>query len=175
MTPHEVAHIYGGYRVGEGKWRAKCPAHNGHSHNSLSIHAANDGKTLVKCWGGCPTDEVLQSAGLEWSDLFLPSSLSPSSSSHPCRRIDPKVALQRRAETGLREWKEKAGCTVGYRVWLRHRLIAKGEKLVAEDRADKGADLIALGYLGLSRLEWVADLLESKNREDWLTARRFLI
>lgn len=170
MIPQEVAQVLGARGVADGRWRGKCPAHDGRSHNSLSIQAANDGKTLVKCWGGCPTEDVLVAGGLAWSDLFPPSS---SPSSYPHRRIDPIVALQQRAQAGLRDWKEKTGRAVRDRVWRQHRLITEGERRFATGR--KGAwELLGLGYQGLSRLEWLADLLDSRRPQDWLTARHFL-
>lgn len=169
MTLQTVTHAFHAHRVADGHWRAKCPAHDGHSDNSLSIHAANDGKTLLKCFAGCPSDEVLNAAGLEWADLF-----PPSSSSLPHTRIDPKVELQRKAETALREWKEKVSQRIGYRIWLKHRLVAKAERLIDNGRKELGWDLLQLGYLGLSRLTWISDLIDSKNREDWEEARGFL-
>ena len=169
MTPVEVSHAFGAHPVGDGQWRGKCPNHDGKSSNSLSIQATQDGKTLVRCWGGCPTDEVLNAAGLGWSDLFANS--HPFPSQH--RQVDPEIALRRKAEKTLREWKEKASRTIGYRLWLRHRLIAKGEKLVADGREERGLDLLELAYLELSRLTWLADLIDSKNSEDWKEARQF--
>lgn len=180
MIPQEVAHVFGAHRSGDGQWRGKCPAHNGQSHNSLSIQASNDGKTLLKCWGGCPTDEVLNSAGLEWKDLFPPSastkliSKNSSSSSSSKRISDPKVALQQRAEHGLRDWKEKTGRAVHDRVWRQYRLITEGESLITNGRPNRGWEFLQLGYEGLSRLEWLADLIDSKHPQDWLTARMIL-
>ena len=45
-----------GRRCGAG-WICRCPAHDDH-HPSLSI-AERDGKVLIKCWGGCGQDAVL--------------------------------------------------------------------------------------------------------------------
>lgn len=174
MTPHEVARIYDAHRVGDGQWRAKCPSHDGKSDNSLSINGASDGKTLLRCFAGCSTENVLASAGLGWSDLFAHSSLSPSSLSHPHRRIDPKVALQRRAEIGLRDWKEREGRIIRRRIWIRHRLVTEGERLIGKGRRSRGWGFLALGYQGLARLEWLVDLFDSHQPSDWLTARRFL-
>lgn len=167
MIPQELAHHFGAHQVADGRWRARCPSHDGKSSNSLSINAATDGKTLIRCWGGCPTDEVLNSAGLAWADLFPPSSSSEMIS-------DPEIALRRKAEKVLLEWREKATRIIGYRLWLRHRLIAKAERLIDEGRSELGWDLMELGYLGLSRLTWLADLLVSKHPQDWFKARRIL-
>ena len=48
---------------------AKCPAHDDHDP-SLSIDEGEGGKILVKCWGGCPLDNVLGAAHLTIQDLF---------------------------------------------------------------------------------------------------------
>ena len=64
-------------------WICRCPAHDDH-HPSLSI-AERDGKVLIKCWGGCGQDPVLD--GLRsrklWSGKYAPTPLArprPSSS-----------------------------------------------------------------------------------------------
>ena len=170
MIPQEVAHHFGAHRISDGQWRGKCPAHNGKSHKSLSIQAANDGKTLLKCWGGCPTEEVLNAADLGWCDLFpdgVPSSSQP-------RQVDPEIALRRKVEKVLLEWRGKASRIIGYSLWLRHRLIAKAEQLIDNGGTELGWDLMEHGYLGLSRLTWLGDLIDSKHRDDWERARKFL-
>src|SRR5262245_9211196 len=55
-------------RSGQG-WRAKCPAHDDHVP-SLSINEGADGRGLLKCFAGCPTESVLAAAGLMMRDLF---------------------------------------------------------------------------------------------------------
>ena len=40
-----------------GKYRAKCPAHQGHSL-TLSIKERQDGKAQVTCFKGCTADEI---------------------------------------------------------------------------------------------------------------------
>lgn len=57
-------------RTGKDSWRAACPAHQGTNPNALAIRDAGDGKILVKCFHGCETLDVLQSVGLDMSDLF---------------------------------------------------------------------------------------------------------
>jgi hypothetical protein len=49
----------------------QCPAHDDQK-NSLSI-SLNTNKILVKCHAGCNTADVLKTAGLRMSDLFLNS------------------------------------------------------------------------------------------------------
>ena len=55
-------------RVGKG-YMACCPAH-ADSSPSLSVTQAEDGKTLVKCFAGCKTEDVVAAVGLQMSDLF---------------------------------------------------------------------------------------------------------
>ena len=48
---------------------ACCPAHED-NQASLSISEGEGGKVLLKCHAGCDTQDVVEQAGLEWSDLF---------------------------------------------------------------------------------------------------------
>ena len=57
-------------QVGAGRWRARCPAHDGKNANVLSIGEGSDGTVLVKCFHGCSTSEVVGAVGLELADLF---------------------------------------------------------------------------------------------------------
>ena len=49
-------------------WTARCPAHQD-KDPSLSVSVA-DGKVLLMCHAGCLTFDILQSVGLQWSDVF---------------------------------------------------------------------------------------------------------
>lgn len=53
---------------GADRWMACCPAHDDKSP-SLSVRAT-DGKILVYCFAGCPSDDVLAAVDLKWGDLF---------------------------------------------------------------------------------------------------------
>jgi putative DNA primase/helicase len=55
------------WREGNG-WKALCPAHID-KNPSLSIRQS-DGKTLLYCHAGCPTEAVLAALGMEARDLF---------------------------------------------------------------------------------------------------------
>ncbi|MFM8342189.1 MAG: hypothetical protein ACKN9F_08225 [Methylomonas sp.] len=61
--------LHGVKQTGPNKWLARCPAHDDRSP-SLAIRVADDDKVLVHCFGGCSVSEVLDSVGLELSDLF---------------------------------------------------------------------------------------------------------
>lgn len=54
---------------GRGQYIACCPAHND-KHPSLAIRQIDDGKILLKCFGGCSTYEIVNAVGMDLSDLF---------------------------------------------------------------------------------------------------------
>lgn len=56
-------------QTGQGRWLAKCPAHEDRSP-SLSIREVDDGRVLLHDFGGCDTQAVLDALGLEMSALF---------------------------------------------------------------------------------------------------------
>lgn len=62
-------------RTGTGKWAACCPAHDDRAP-SLAIKETEDGRTLLHCFAGCGAAEILSAIGLEFSDLYPPSSAS---------------------------------------------------------------------------------------------------
>jgi hypothetical protein len=60
-----------------GYWQALCPAHDDHNP-SLSAWLGRDGDRLVvRCWAGCPVEEVVRAAGLVMGDLFKPVENGP--------------------------------------------------------------------------------------------------
>lgn len=56
-------------RGSNGKWVARCPAHDDGSP-SLSVKELNDGRTLVHCHAGCGAADILDAVGLDYSALF---------------------------------------------------------------------------------------------------------
>ena len=50
-------------------YRAKCPAHDGDSHDSLSLRQI-EGQALVHCFGHCQTADVLAALNMTMADLF---------------------------------------------------------------------------------------------------------
>lgn len=54
---------------GRGRWTACCPAHEDRSP-SLAITETDDGRILLKCFGGCSVNEIVRSIGFDLSDLF---------------------------------------------------------------------------------------------------------
>jgi hypothetical protein len=51
------------------KATANCPAHDSASRSSLSVKRA-EGKALLYCFGGCPTENVLAALGWTKADLY---------------------------------------------------------------------------------------------------------
>jgi hypothetical protein len=58
-------------RSGKGNWLACCPAHED-KNPSMTLHAADDGRILVKCWAGCSFEEIVGAVGLGWEPWFPP-------------------------------------------------------------------------------------------------------
>ena len=58
-------------RSGKGNWLACCPAHED-KNPSMTIHAADDGRILVRCWAGCSFEEIVGAVGLGWEPWFPP-------------------------------------------------------------------------------------------------------
>jgi len=54
----------------------QCPAHFDRTP-SLSIKAGADGRVLVRCFGGCSTEKVLDVLGMSWRHLFAEPWLTP--------------------------------------------------------------------------------------------------
>ena len=48
---------------------ARCPAHDDRQA-SLSVNEGTDGRILIHCHAGCPTESVLRTLGMSFRDLF---------------------------------------------------------------------------------------------------------
>jgi hypothetical protein len=57
-------------------WRARCPAHQGTSDNSLHITPTERG-IVLHCFAECPQEAVVQALGLTMADLFLAPARRP--------------------------------------------------------------------------------------------------
>jgi hypothetical protein len=60
-------------RTGPRQYKARCPGplhRRGDRGPSLDFREGDDGRVLMLCRIGCPTEEVLKAAGLDWQDLF---------------------------------------------------------------------------------------------------------
>ena len=54
---------------GKLQWSCRCPAHDDKGP-SLSVKEEPDGRVLVHCFAGCSVEDVLDSVGLTFSDLY---------------------------------------------------------------------------------------------------------
>ena len=57
--------------AGDGKWLARCPAHDDRNA-SLSIGTGDDGRVLLNCFAGCETKTICAALGMRTADLFPP-------------------------------------------------------------------------------------------------------
>lgn len=78
LVQHVLDRLDNAVRRPNGAWRASCPVeHSGeHLNELLNITLARDGRVLVECPAGCPTDIILESIGLKVADL-LPQPEAP--------------------------------------------------------------------------------------------------
>ena len=58
-------------RTGDRRWVALCPAHEDR-RPSLTVREADDGRVLLCCFAGCTTENILNSIGATWADVFEP-------------------------------------------------------------------------------------------------------
>lgn len=63
-----LAKLQGVKLAGNGKWVARCPAHED-KHASLSIRVGRDGRMLLKCFAGCLYPAIRDALGLTDRDL----------------------------------------------------------------------------------------------------------
>ncbi|MFH1969516.1 MAG: hypothetical protein ABIJ53_04265 [Verrucomicrobiota bacterium] len=70
MTINEIIERLHAQRNGTG-WSAHCPAHEDRNA-SLSISEGRDGRVLLHCHAGCPTEQIVSAMGLKMGDLFSP-------------------------------------------------------------------------------------------------------
>ena len=63
-------------KTGAGRWVACCSAHGSGRNQALALRELPDGRILLHCFGGCDLQSVLESVGLNISDLFPESTAS---------------------------------------------------------------------------------------------------
>lgn len=69
LTSEIVARLDRAKPAGEGRWSARCPAHEDGT-SSLQVTRGTGGRTLIVCFAGCKLDDIVQSMGIGLSDLF---------------------------------------------------------------------------------------------------------
>jgi hypothetical protein len=65
------------YKAHRGEYRARCPAHQGNSDNSLSVKEGDDGRALLICRSGCDYESILSALDLKAVDLFVAANGRP--------------------------------------------------------------------------------------------------
>lgn len=85
-------------RRGNG-FQSRCPAHNDRKP-SLSVDPGHDGRVLVNCHAGCPTESVVSAVGLQMSDLMPPADSQFAKPAGP-QAVSP-------VKPGVREVSDKA-------------------------------------------------------------------
>ncbi len=144
-------------------WTARCPAHDDQKP-SLSVSVGDDGRVLIHCHAGCPSERIVQMLGLEMSDLF-PTKLNGNGperkivATYPYTdengrllfevvRYEPKAFSQRRPDgRGGWVWNINGVRRVLYKLPNLLKAVQSGE-LVFIVEGEKDAD--ALGALGLT-------------------------
>ena len=58
-------------QTGRANWIACCPAHDDRNP-SMTLHEADDGRVLCRCWSGCSFEEIVNAVGLGWEPWFPP-------------------------------------------------------------------------------------------------------
>lgn len=86
-----LSRLDGVQAAGDGKWVARCPAHDDHNP-SLGVAVGNDGRILVKCYAGCSAESVVESLGLKMSDLMPPGEKPERSARRRASKAPPAVS-----------------------------------------------------------------------------------
>lgn len=64
-----LSHLGKARQSGKNAWMCRCPAHDDRTA-SLTIKEESDGTILINCFAGCGSLQVLNSIGMDYSDLF---------------------------------------------------------------------------------------------------------
>ena len=62
-------------QTGTNKWQGCCPAHDDRNP-SLALKEV-DGRILLHCFSGCPTESIVSALGLKMSDLMPDNGIPP--------------------------------------------------------------------------------------------------
>lgn len=92
-----------GVRERGGSYVALCPAHEDREP-SLSVSEGEDRRVLLKCFAGCPTQEITDAIDLKMNDLFEQHNgrgegglLSPQNQLQPCNPAPSTPTPRRRS------------------------------------------------------------------------------
>jgi hypothetical protein len=145
MTADAFADLVQAQRIGAGRWKARCPAHNDRSP-SLSIRRGDDGRVLVLCRAGCELETILAALKLAKRDLFAgpPPSPAQTAAIQAARKAHQQaVKAERKARLAALDRVEKLQAVV-------NALGAKLARLPDDDAQD--AEMTRLFHSACDRL-----------------------
>lgn len=90
MTALELLPRLKGLRRCGGNWIARCPAHEDRSP-SLSV-CERQGRVLLHCFAGCPTEAVCDALRIRMADLFVEPSVSRKTEPPIARAVERQIA-----------------------------------------------------------------------------------
>src|SRR5829696_1528998 len=79
------------YKERRGEFRARCPAHQGNSEDSLSIREGDNGRALLTCHAGCDLQDIVGALGLGVVDLFPHNGRASRSSLGTAKKVAKKT------------------------------------------------------------------------------------
>jgi len=147
MNAAELLSLLSGVRsCGEGRWVARCPAHADRSP-SLSLRRTHD-RTLMHCWAGCKTSDVLAAIGLTLADLFDDTR----------KHFRPDTLAQRRRLAGeaLQRWQQQEIRRCAEDLRTRDMIVLQINRAVHDGVFTENEALTSLEYeyRGYSELEY---------------------
>lgn len=161
MTAREIADLLHARPCGRDRWRGPCPS-PAHISNSpkLSVREGDDGRTLIYCFAGCRTEDVLHAAGLDWSDLFA----GPPPTLEQRRRAEAERE-RREAEAKLRR-RERRLLADRYRT-LGHTVHSIGARLAVmpEGKDDDAPAMIF--HAAIDRLHAIETIYERQETAEF--------
>jgi hypothetical protein len=95
-------------------WRARCPEHQGKSQTSLAISEGDDGRALLKCHGGCATQEIVNALELEMANLFDDGGRgerAPFASRKPFEHSNTSQQSSNKSSASNQSERSKGGCS----------------------------------------------------------------
>lgn len=120
--------------TGKDKWSAQCPAHEDRQ-NSLSVRYDYDSdKTLLHCFAGCHSQQIVEALGLKWCDLMGSTQFAaiPGSARQTC---DLKPKADKPAAPPVSEKSSFATCSEAANSFL-HKIKANSYQTYQYARAD---------------------------------------
>jgi hypothetical protein len=119
-------HVRKCHNPGGDGYSAKCPVHGGESTSSISFAVKDDGRILMKCWGQCSFNEIVDETGLDPSDFF------PERLTH---HAPPEQRRKWKQDALHRDWAEFSQdfileCRV---IWVAGKQVRNGQPLNDEE------------------------------------------